>query len=40
VDIAERNHIGYLLFVGGEPLVHSDLARDGALRRRARHPAR
>jgi MoaA/NifB/PqqE/SkfB family radical SAM enzyme len=25
VDIAVRNHIGYLLFVGGEPLVHKDL---------------
>ena len=26
IDIALRNHIGYLLFVGGEPLVHRDLA--------------
>ena len=25
IDIAKRNHIGYLLFVGGEPLVHRDL---------------
>jgi MoaA/NifB/PqqE/SkfB family radical SAM enzyme len=25
VDIAARNNIGYLLFVGGEPLVHKDL---------------
>ncbi|MDW8308340.1 MAG: radical SAM protein, partial [Verrucomicrobiales bacterium] len=25
VDIALKNHIGYLLFVGGEPLVHRDL---------------
>jgi MoaA/NifB/PqqE/SkfB family radical SAM enzyme len=25
VDICVRNHIGYLLFVGGEPLVHKDL---------------
>lgn len=25
IDIARRNHIGYLLFVGGEPLVHRDL---------------
>ena len=25
VTIARRNHIGYLLFVGGEPLVHKDL---------------
>jgi len=25
VDIAARNHIGYLLFVGGEPLIHKDL---------------
>ncbi len=25
MDIAVRNHIGYLLFVGGEPLVHRDL---------------
>ncbi len=26
VDICVKNHIGYLLFVGGEPLVHRDLA--------------
>src|SRR4026208_415673 len=25
IDIAKRNHIGYLLFVGGEPLVHKEL---------------
>ncbi len=25
VDIAVKNHIGYLLFVGGEPMVHRDL---------------
>jgi MoaA/NifB/PqqE/SkfB family radical SAM enzyme len=25
IDIAARNHIGYLLFVGGEPLVHKNL---------------
>lgn len=25
VDLAVRNHIGYLLFVGGEPLLHPDL---------------
>src|SRR5206468_6345533 len=25
VDIAVKNHIGYLLFVGGEPLAHRDL---------------
>ena len=25
IDIAARNHIGYLLFVGGEPLVHPGL---------------
>jgi MoaA/NifB/PqqE/SkfB family radical SAM enzyme len=25
IDICARNHIGYLLFVGGEPLVHKDL---------------
>jgi MoaA/NifB/PqqE/SkfB family radical SAM enzyme len=25
IDICQRNHIGYLLFVGGEPLVHRDL---------------
>jgi MoaA/NifB/PqqE/SkfB family radical SAM enzyme len=25
VDICVKNHIGYLLFVGGEPLVHKDL---------------
>jgi MoaA/NifB/PqqE/SkfB family radical SAM enzyme len=25
IDISARNHIGYLLFVGGEPLVHRDL---------------
>src|SRR5436190_11744327 len=26
IDIAVKNHIGYLLFVGGEPLVHKDLS--------------
>src|SRR5215471_4778477 len=26
IDIAVKNNIGYLLFVGGEPLVHKDLA--------------
>jgi MoaA/NifB/PqqE/SkfB family radical SAM enzyme len=25
VDISVRNHIGYLLFVGGEPMVHRDI---------------
>src|SRR5271154_3376832 len=25
IDISVKNHIGYLLFVGGEPLVHRDL---------------
>lgn len=25
IDIAKRNRIGYLLFVGGEPMVHKDL---------------
>ena len=25
IDIAKRNHIGYLLFVGGEPMAHRDL---------------
>jgi MoaA/NifB/PqqE/SkfB family radical SAM enzyme len=25
IDIALRNHIGYLLFVGGEPMIHRDL---------------
>jgi MoaA/NifB/PqqE/SkfB family radical SAM enzyme len=25
IDISVRNHIGYMLFVGGEPLVHKDL---------------
>jgi MoaA/NifB/PqqE/SkfB family radical SAM enzyme len=25
VDIALKNHIGYLLFVGGEPMLHRDL---------------
>src|SRR5690242_18221949 len=25
IDIAVKNHVGYLLFVGGEPLVHRDL---------------
>ncbi len=25
IDIALKNHIGYLLFVGGEPLVHRDI---------------
>ena len=32
VDICLRNHIGYLLFVGGEPLAHKDL---GAMTRYA-----
>jgi MoaA/NifB/PqqE/SkfB family radical SAM enzyme len=27
IDICVKNHIGYLLFVGGEPLVHRDLGR-------------
>ncbi len=26
IDICVRNHIGYLLFVGGEPLIHKELA--------------
>ena len=34
IDIAKRNHIGYLLFVGGEPLVHKEL------RAMVRHAAR
>ena len=25
IDICARNHIGYLLFVGGEPMAHKDL---------------
>ena len=25
VDISVKNHIGYMLFVGGEPLIHQDL---------------
>jgi len=25
IDIAVKNRIGYLLFVGGEPMVHRDL---------------
>ena len=25
IDICVKNHIGYLLFVGGEPLVHKEL---------------
>src|SRR5882672_7915247 len=25
IDISVKNHIGYMLFVGGEPLVHRDL---------------
>lgn len=25
IDIALRNHVGYLLFVGGEPMVHREL---------------
>ena len=25
IDISVRNHIGYLLFVGGEPMIHRDL---------------
>jgi MoaA/NifB/PqqE/SkfB family radical SAM enzyme len=32
IDIAAKNHIGYLLFVGGEPLVHKGL---GAMIRHA-----
>src|SRR5438874_13586333 len=32
IDIARKNQIGYLLFVGGEPLVHKDL---GAMTRYA-----
>jgi len=32
IDICRRNHIGYLLFVGGEPLAHKDL---GAMTRYA-----
>jgi MoaA/NifB/PqqE/SkfB family radical SAM enzyme len=27
IDILVKNHIGYLLFVGGEPLVHKDLRK-------------
>src|SRR5213596_2917001 len=26
IDIALKNHIGYLLFVGGEPLVHKEIS--------------
>jgi MoaA/NifB/PqqE/SkfB family radical SAM enzyme len=26
IDICRRNHIGYLLFVGGEPMVHREIA--------------
>src|ERR1700730_18188338 len=25
IDISVRNHIGYMLFVGGEPMVHKEL---------------
>src|SRR3954469_21335358 len=25
IDISVKNHIGYMLFVGGEPLIHKDL---------------
>src|SRR5207247_8931745 len=25
IDIAVKNHIGYLLFVGGEPMVHKEI---------------
>src|SRR6059058_2831539 len=25
IDIALKNHIGYLLFVGGEPMVHKEI---------------
>src|ERR1700688_799567 len=32
IDICVKHHIGYLLFVGGEPLVHKDL---GAMTRYA-----
>ena len=34
IDIAKKNHIGYILFVGGEPLVHKEL------RAMVRHAAR
>ncbi len=27
IDICVKNHIGYLLFVGGEPLAHKDLGQ-------------
>lgn len=32
IDIAVRNHIGYLLFVGGEPMIHRDSAPWSAMR--------
>ncbi len=39
IDIAKRNHIGYLLFVGGEPMVHRDLrAMVRASARQGIHP--
>jgi MoaA/NifB/PqqE/SkfB family radical SAM enzyme len=39
IDIAARNHIGYLLFVGGEPLAHRDLrAMVGYAAQRGIHP--
>src|SRR5882762_7764911 len=28
VDIALKNHIGYLLFVGGEPMVHRERSEE------------
>ena len=39
VDICLKNHIGYLLFVGGEPMVHHDIrAMTRYAAERAMHP--
>src|SRR5207248_5403188 len=39
IDIAVKNHIGYLLLVGGEPLIHKDLrAMTGCPAERGIHP--
>ena len=38
IDIAVKNHIGYLLFVGGEPMVHRDLRAMTRHAAETRHP--
>ena len=39
IDIAVKNHIGYLLFVGGEPMVHKDLRAMARYCAESRHPS-